>query len=85
MGAQDYARAVTAFRKVAFLDPDQPVAYLSLGLALEALGDAVAAERAYAAARASVDRCDTAAVETTLEGYRLDELTRLLDLKTGAP
>jgi chemotaxis methyl-accepting protein methylase len=85
MGAQDYAGAVTAFRKAAFLDPDQPVAYLSLGLALEALGDLAAAQRAYAAARASVDRCDTAAIETTLEGYHLDEFTRLLNLKAGAP
>lgn len=83
MGARDYARAITAFRKAAFLDPDQPVAYLSLGLALEAFGDLAAAQRAYAAARASVDRCDTATVETTLEGYHLDEFTHLLDLKSG--
>ena len=84
MGAQDFARAVTAFRKAAFLDPDQPVAYLSLGLALEAFGDLAAAQRAYAAARASLDRCDTAAIETVLEGYHLDEFTRLLDLKSGS-
>lgn len=85
MGSQDYTAAVTAFRKAAFLDPDQPVAYLSLGLALEALGDLAGAQRAYAAARASVDRCDTAVIETALGGYGLDELTRLLDLKAGAP
>jgi chemotaxis methyl-accepting protein methylase len=83
MGAGDYAAAVIAFRKAAFLDPDQPVAHLSLGLALEATGDRAASQRAYAAARAAVGRGDTAAIETTLEGYRLDELTRLLDLKTG--
>lgn len=85
MGARDYAGAVTAFRKAAFLDPDQPLAYLSLGLALEAMGDLAAARRAYTAARASVSRCDAAAIETTLEGYRLDELTHLLERKAGAP
>jgi chemotaxis methyl-accepting protein methylase len=83
MGAGDYTGAVTAFRKAAFLEPDQPVAHLSLGLALDALGDLKAARRAYAAARAAVDRGDTAAIETTLEGYGLDELRRLLDLKAG--
>jgi len=84
MGARDYAGAVTAFRKAAFLNPDQPVAYLSLGLALEAIGDLAASQRAYAAARASVNRCDAAEVEATLEGYGLDEFTRLLDQKAGA-
>jgi chemotaxis methyl-accepting protein methylase len=83
MGAQDYAAAVTAFRKAAYLDPDQPVAYLSLGLALEAMGDVAASQRAYTAARASIARCDTAATETTLEGYRMDDFARLLDRKAG--
>jgi hypothetical protein len=50
-------------------------------LALEVAGDAGAARRAYAAARAAVDRCDTAAIEATLEGYELDGLVRLLDQK----
>ncbi|MDQ1536209.1 MAG: chemotaxis protein methyltransferase CheR [Actinomycetota bacterium] len=83
MGAQDYPGAVTAFRRAAYLDPDQPVAYLSLGLALEALGDLAASQRAFAAARASIGRCDTAATETTLEGYRMDDFARLLDRKAG--
>ena len=83
MGARDYAAAVTAFRKAAFLDPDEPVAHLSLGLALEASGDLAAARRAYVAARAAVDRGDTAAIESTLEGFRVDELISLLDLKSG--
>lgn len=84
MSAKNYASAIMAFRKAAFLDPDQPVAYLSLGLALEALGDLVGAQRAFAAARGSLSRCDPAAIENTLEGYHLDEFTRLLDLKAGA-
>jgi chemotaxis protein methyltransferase CheR len=73
--------AVTAFRKAAYLDPDHPIAHLDLGLALEVAGDEQAARRAYAAARAALDRCDTAAVEAALEGYQLDGLIRLLDGK----
>lgn len=84
MAAGDYEAAVTACRKVAYLEPDHPVAHLHLGLTLEAAGHPVAARRAYAAARAAVDRCDTAAVEATLEGYRFDELVALLDDKLGA-
>jgi chemotaxis protein methyltransferase CheR len=85
LGGRDYAVAVTAFRKAAYLDPDQPVAHLNLALALEATGDGDAARRAYLAARAAIARCDTALVEAALEGYHLDELTRLLELKVGAP
>jgi chemotaxis methyl-accepting protein methylase len=77
----EHAEAVSAFRKAAYLDPDHPIAHLNLGLALEVAGDAVASKRAYAAARAAIDRCDTAAVEATLEGYQLDGVTRLLDTK----
>lgn len=79
-GAHD--AAVVAFRKAAYLAPDQPVAHLHLGLALEATGDVAAARRAYAAARAALDESgDSAVVETTLEGYRVAELARLLDAK----
>ena len=81
LGEREYAGAVAAFRKAAYVDPDQPLAHLNLALALEASGDEPAARRAYLAARAALDRCDTAVVEATLEGYRLDELTRLLELK----
>ena len=80
----DHTAAIAAFRKAAFVDPDHPVAHLNLGLALEVAGDALAARRAYAAARAALHRCDTAAVETTLEGYHLDDLVRLLDIKADA-
>lgn len=82
--AGDYDTAVTAYRKAAYLEPDHPIPHLHLGLALEAAGNAAAARRAYAAARVAVDRCDTAAVEAALEGYRLDELVGLLDAKLGA-
>ena len=83
LGGGEYEAAATAFRKAAYLDPDQPVAHLNLALALEAGGDEVAARRAYLAAQSALDRCDTAAVEAALEGYRVDELSRLLELKVG--
>ena len=57
------------------------IAHLHLGLALEASGDVSAACRAYAAARNALDRSDAAMVEETLEGYGVDELARLLDMK----
>lgn len=81
--AGEYDAAVTAYRKAAYLEPDHPIPHLHLGLALEAAGNAAAARRAYAAARVAVDRCDTAAVEAALGGYRLDELVGLLDAKLG--
>jgi chemotaxis protein methyltransferase CheR len=81
----EHATAVAAFRKAAYLDPDHPIAHLNLGLALEVAGDGPAARRAYAAARAALDRCDTAAVEAALEGYQLDGITRLLDAKLDTP
>jgi chemotaxis protein methyltransferase CheR len=79
----DHAAAVAAFRKAVYLDPDHPVVHLNLGLALETAGDVNAARRAYAVGRAALDRCDTAAVESTLEGYHLDDLVRLLDRKAA--
>jgi chemotaxis protein methyltransferase CheR len=81
VGAGDAGRAVTAFRKAAYLDPDHPLAHFQLGLALEASGDARAARRAYAAARAAIARCDTARVEAALEGYRLAALEDVLRIK----
>ena len=83
LGTGEHAAAIAAFRKAVFIDPDHPVAHLNLGLALEMAGDEVAARRAYAAARAALDRCDTAVVELTLEGYHLDDLVRLLDSKAA--
>jgi chemotaxis protein methyltransferase CheR len=85
LGGREYGAAVAAFRKAAYLDPDQPVAHLNLALALEASGDQPSARRAYLAARSALDRCDTAEVEATLEGYHLDELSRLLDMKVSGP
>src|SRR5205085_8077855 len=83
--AGDYPAAVAAFRRCAYLDPDRPIAHLHLGLALEAAGDGPAARRAYAAARAALERGDTGVVEATLEGYHVAELVRLLDDKLADP
>jgi len=83
MSAGNHAAAVAAFRRAAYLGPEQPIAHLNLGLALEASGDVAAGTRAYAAARAALDRGDTALIEATLEGYHVGELRRLLQIKLG--
>ncbi|TMK51055.1 MAG: protein-glutamate O-methyltransferase CheR [Actinobacteria bacterium] len=77
----DHQAAIGEFRRHAFLEPDQPIAHLQLGLALEAAGDRPSAQRAYRAARAALDRCEAPAVESALGGYRVEELIRLLDSK----
>jgi chemotaxis methyl-accepting protein methylase len=77
----DHQAAIGAFRRYAYLEPDQPIAHLQLGLALEAAGDLPSAQRAYRAARSALGRCDASAVEAGLGGYRVEELVRLLDGK----
>lgn len=80
MRAGDFVSAVVAFRKYAYLNPDQAVAHLHLGLALEAGGDLAAARRAFAAARA-VLRDGSTSAHAPVEGYRAEEVTRMLDTK----
>src|SRR5262249_41352881 len=58
MAAGRTAAAVTAFRRACYLDADDPVARLSLALALEAAGHQEA-PRAFAAARAALERRST--------------------------
>jgi tetratricopeptide (TPR) repeat protein len=77
----DGQAAIGEFRRYAFLEPDQPIAHLQLGLALEAAGDLPSAQRAYRAARSALERCEVPAVESALGGYRVEELIRLLDSK----
>jgi chemotaxis methyl-accepting protein methylase len=81
IAAHDYAAAVVAFRKCAYLVPHDPLAQLHLGLALEAAGDASAAQRAYAAARRVLLDADPAHSVAGIEGYATAELIRLLDSK----
>jgi chemotaxis methyl-accepting protein methylase len=84
--AGDHQAAIGAFRRHAYLEPDQPIAHLQLGLALEAAGDWPSAQRAYRAARSALGRCDAPSVESALGGYRVEELIRLLDGKQdGGP
>jgi chemotaxis methyl-accepting protein methylase len=82
--AGDYLAAAAAFRRITYLEPDHAVAHFHLGLALDAAGDEPAARRAYAAARAALQRADLALVEAALEGYRVDELVAVLDAKLRA-
>jgi chemotaxis protein methyltransferase CheR len=77
----DHQAAIGAFRRYAYLEPDQPIAHVQLGLALEAAGDGPSAQRAFRAARSALERCDAPAVESGLGGYRVEELIRLLDGK----
>jgi chemotaxis protein methyltransferase CheR len=79
--AGDHAAAITAFRKYAYVNPTEPIAHLHLGLALEASGDLTAAARAYSAARVTLAHGEASTIEANLEGYGIDELTRLLDMK----
>jgi chemotaxis protein methyltransferase CheR len=81
IAAGDFGTAVVAFRKCAYLAPDDPVAQLHLGLALEAAGDEASAQRAYAAARQALLRADSAHSVAEFEGYASAELASLLDSK----
>jgi hypothetical protein len=83
--AEHDAAAIVACRKLVYLEPDQPVAYLHLGLALEAVGDARAARRVFTAGRAALDRCDAGLLASSLEGYGVEELSLLLDRKMVDP
>ena len=77
----DFGTAVVAYRKCAYLVPDDPVAQLHLGLALEAAGDEPSAQRAFAAARQALMRADSAHIAAGFEGYATAELASLLDSK----
>ncbi len=73
------AAAVAAFRRAIYLTPEDPVAQVSLGLALDAAGHAPEARRAFAVARAVLERDSTALVAAELEGFSGDELVDLID------
>jgi chemotaxis methyl-accepting protein methylase len=79
----DHAAAVVAFRKWAYLAPEDPLAPLHLGLALEAAGDAASAVRAFGVTRAIVERHGSWSAESALKGFAVEELLRLLDIKQG--
>jgi chemotaxis protein methyltransferase CheR len=81
LAAGDHRSAVVSFRKWACLAPDDALAHLHLGLALEAAGAGAAARRAFEAARRAVIEAGPARAEHTIEGYTAAEFLRLLDAK----
>jgi chemotaxis protein methyltransferase CheR len=81
LAADDHHSAVIAFRKWAYLAPDDAMAHLHLGLALEAAGDQPSAQRAYGVAKRTLKRSDHARVEQAIEGYAAEELHRFLAVK----
>ncbi|HZI37961.1 MAG TPA: hypothetical protein VFF24_06610, partial [Acidimicrobiia bacterium] len=79
LGTGDSARAVTAFRKAAYLRPGDTTVSLHLAFALDALGDADAARRWFRLAYEAILASDDA--RPVLEGWSTDELIRLLERK----
>ena len=70
--------AIVAFRRWAFLSPDDPTAYFQLGSALDEADARAPALRAYRAAIAALDRCEPDHLVEVLHGYNPAELRRLL-------
>jgi chemotaxis methyl-accepting protein methylase len=81
LDAGETAAAVVAFRKWAYLAPDDPMSSLHLALALEAGGHHTFAQRAFGVARAAALRRGGSIEATELGGYSPEELVRLLESK----
>ncbi len=81
LDAGDTQLAIIAFRKWAYLAPDDAIAHLHLGLALEAAGDEPSAQRAFGAARRALLHGEEGHVDSAMEGYAADELLGLLASK----
>jgi chemotaxis methyl-accepting protein methylase len=81
LDAGDTQLAIVAFRKWAYLAPDDAIAHLHLGLALEAAGDQRLAQRAFGAARRALLHGEEGHVDSAMEGYAADELLGLLASK----
>jgi chemotaxis protein methyltransferase CheR len=79
----DFAAAAAAFRGAAFLDPDDAIALVRLGLVLEAAGDP-GAQRAFRSAWAALERRPLDELETALDGFGPASLVRLLVSKLEA-
>jgi chemotaxis protein methyltransferase CheR len=77
----DHQPAITAFRKWAYLSPDDAIAHLHLGIALESAGEHVAARRAYGAAHRALLSSDPTTLGPAVDGYAPEELLRLLETK----
>jgi chemotaxis protein methyltransferase CheR len=81
LDAGDTQLAIVAFRKWAYLAPDDAIAHLHLGLALEAAGEQPSAQRAFGAARRALLHGEQGHVDSAMEGYAADELLGLLASK----
>ncbi|MEV6873002.1 protein-glutamate O-methyltransferase CheR [Amycolatopsis sp. NPDC051128] len=81
VAAGDGDSAVVAFRRWTYLAPDDAMAHLNLGLALDAAGDQPSARRAYGAARRAMVHADPTDLEHAMDGYAPHELLRFLDAK----
>ncbi|MEA2670349.1 MAG: chemotaxis protein methyltransferase CheR [Chloroflexota bacterium] len=82
--AGDLERAIRSFRQAAFLAPNHGAAHASLGVALEAAGDAEAAARAFMAARAALARSLVAVDDRDLQGPDRGALAALLAARLEA-
>jgi chemotaxis protein methyltransferase CheR len=81
----DHAAAAAAFRQAAYMDPLHPLAHFHLGLALEALGDARSARRAFRTAAAAMDTGAAGDTQVGLGGFGSRDLADVLRSKLGAP
>lgn len=77
-----HAEAATEFRRAVYLQPEDPVAHVRLGLALEQAGDPRAAGRAFRAARTALLRGGGASADD-LGGFSATELERLIEQRLG--
>lgn len=84
MSSEDYVAAVVSFRKAAYLDADNVLAHLQLGLAFEGNGDHAGAQRAFRAALAALGRSDIPSAEPFFEGYSSEDLANFLRAKLAA-
>jgi chemotaxis protein methyltransferase CheR len=81
LAAGQPAAAASAFRRAAYLDADDPVARISLALALDAAGHSEAG-RAFVAARAALERRGLALDDSEvpgLSGLRGTDLVRMIE------
>jgi chemotaxis methyl-accepting protein methylase len=79
----DTPAAVLAYRDATRVAPSSALPYALLGLALEQSGDDDSALQCFRAALDALERGDPREEERSLEGYRAEELARLLIGKLG--
>jgi chemotaxis protein methyltransferase CheR len=81
----ELAAAIVAFRRWAYLAPDDPLAHFHLGCALDGAGEASGARRAFRAALAAMNRCADEQLERCLQGFEPSVLRQLLTERTSVP